>query len=70
MVPPPLVPIIGKKGLRFTLKTGDKRVARRRVRVQSEMVRSAFSKLSRSRSEVRFMLRQGTLTSTRAVYVA
>lgn len=62
MVPPALVPIIGKKELRFTLKTGDKRVATRRAHVLSKRVHNAFNRLSLSKWEVRFMLKQGTLS--------
>lgn len=61
-VPLVLVPIIGKKELRFTLKTGDKRVATRKARVLSTRVHNAFNKLSASRPEVRFMIQQGKLT--------
>ncbi|RJQ75525.1 MAG: hypothetical protein C4519_15745 [Desulfobacteraceae bacterium] len=62
MVPPSIVPIIGKKEIRFTLRTGDKRVATEKARLLSERVHNAFNKLSLQQWEVRFMLNQGTLS--------
>lgn len=64
MVPPDLIPIVGKKELRFSLKTGDKRVATQRAQVLKKRVRKAYNRISWSKTEACFMVDQGTLTRT------
>jgi len=61
-VPADLIPILGKRELRFSLKTGDRKQAKKLTWVVTQRSLGAFNKVRLPQLEVCAMIEQGTLT--------
>lgn len=61
-VPADLIPILGKRELRFTLKTTNRKRAKKMAKALSQRLRTAFNKVRCSKMEVFVMIENGTLS--------